>query len=86
MPPCPEHTGHQTKLDEHDRRLQVLETAIFEIRDRLLARPGWTTTVVITTLSMLLAASITLMAANIKSGGAVLQVSSPQRQSAPYDR
>lgn len=59
MPPlCGEHSGHERQLDEQQRRIATLESAIFEIRDRLLNRPGW----VMTTLLSILTAAVSVLA------------------------
>ncbi len=41
---------NKTRLSDHERRLVILEGAVFEIRDKLLSRPSWFVALVITAL------------------------------------
>ena len=48
---CDVHSGIVVKQQDNERRIALLEKAIIEIRDRLLGRPSWMVTVVVTVLS-----------------------------------
>ena len=47
---CAQGVEHTTRINDLERRMDTVEAAVFEIRDRLLARPSWLVSLVITTL------------------------------------
>jgi len=47
---CPVGVENATRIKDHERRITIVETAIFEIRDKLLQRPSWFVAIVITAL------------------------------------
>ena len=47
---CPQGVEHTTRINDLERRMDTVEAAVFEIRDRLLARPSWLVSLVITAL------------------------------------
>ena len=62
---CPDHSGHETTLNDHERRISEVEKAIIDIRDRLLARPSWA---VLSLISLLTSAVVGLALYVITSG------------------
>lgn len=65
---CNEHSGVETKLEDHERRLgEQAETlkSIFDkldvISNKLLRRPGWVVCAMLTLLSSLLSGAITII-------------------------
>ncbi len=48
---CPVGVENATRITDHERRLEILENAIFEIRDKLLQRPSWFVSLAITALA-----------------------------------
>jgi len=65
---CDEHSGIEQKLVEHERRLNEQAStlnSIFEklddISEKLMGRPGWLVTTMLTIMSSMLAASITII-------------------------
>lgn len=65
---CNEHSGVEQQLEEHERRLNKQDgtlNSIFEkledISSKLLRRPGWVVCTMLTLLSSLLTASITII-------------------------
>lgn len=41
---------NKTRIEDHGRRIQLLEDAVFDIRDKLLQRPSWFVSIIITGL------------------------------------
>ena len=62
--PCRWHSGLEARIKSGEKRLDELEHAIVDIRDRLLYRPSWVTLAVITILSSL----VTALAARLIGG------------------
>lgn len=48
---CAEHSGLNARLADSERRLNIMEKALYEMRDMLLGRPSWTVCVMITILT-----------------------------------
>jgi len=47
---CPQGVQNSTRIGDLERRMKTIENAVLEIRDRLLARPSWLVSLVITGL------------------------------------
>ncbi|HUU35459.1 MAG TPA: hypothetical protein VMW48_15445 [Vicinamibacterales bacterium] len=47
---CAQGVEHTTRIKDLERRMNTVEEAVFEIRDRLLGRPSWFVSLVITAL------------------------------------
>jgi hypothetical protein len=60
---CPWHSGMIQQQADHERRLNLLEGAILDIRMRLLGRPSW---VVVAMLTLESAAVVGLLVAMLK--------------------
>lgn len=47
---CPLGIRHEAELKDVQRRICIMEIAIVDIRDRLLVRPSWMVTTLLTTM------------------------------------
>ena len=48
---CPKGAIHDTEINELKRRMELIEKAVLEIRDKLLQRPSWTVSILLTALT-----------------------------------
>ena len=47
---CPLGIRHESELKDVQRRISIMEIAIVDIRDKLLGRPSWMVTLLLTTM------------------------------------
>jgi hypothetical protein len=47
---CPLGIRHESELRDFQRRISIMEIAIVDIRDKLLGRPSWMVTLMLTTM------------------------------------
>jgi hypothetical protein len=65
---CAKHSGIESKLDEHERRLNEQDALIQKIFNKIdtlveqTKKPGWFTTTIVSMLTFLLGGSLTVIA------------------------